>query len=68
MGWLFMGSHYIYLGKRRVAALMTISLFMGVGIVWWLVDIFCIPGMVREHNRGVAAGLVFNMRIREGSP
>ena len=61
------GGHYDYLGKPRVGLLMTMTWIVGVGIVWWLVDIYRIPGMVLEHNQRAAANLVFSMRIRSGT-
>lgn len=65
------GAHRFYMGRTNSAiAMLVITLvsipltlvvigflgFMVVG-VWWLVDAFLIPGIVREHNMRLAAHL-----------
>jgi hypothetical protein len=49
--WLLLGlvgGHRYYLGRPKTAFLMTIT-FGGVGL-WWLIDAFLIPGMIRQRN------------------
>lgn len=52
LGWF--GVHRIYSGKTGTGIAMLILAMTGVGLVvgipWWLVDAFLIPGMVRERN------------------
>ncbi len=65
------GAHRFYLGQVGTAiAMLVITLvsfvgliifigifgFMAVGI-WWLVDAFLIPGIVRQHNLSLANAL-----------
>ncbi len=42
------GTHYGYLGKWGIQILFWITLY-GVG-VWYLIDLFRIPGLVARHN------------------
>src|SRR5579875_2363541 len=52
IAWLLLAWHYIYLKKIGLQALFWLT---GGGIfIWWLVDAFRIPGLIREHNRDVA--------------
>jgi TM2 domain-containing membrane protein YozV len=50
--WFILGLHYVYLGKWGLTLLMWLTLY-GL-LVWWFIDIFRIPGMVRNHNKDVA--------------
>ncbi len=65
----FFGAHRFYLGKvgsaigMLVLTLLSIPLaiilvgfltWAAVGL-WWLVDAFLVPGMIREHNVRLAA-------------
>ncbi len=65
------GAHRFYLGRIGTASAMLIIhifswlltiIFIGfIGvfaiIVWWFVDAFLIPGIVRQHNMRLAARL-----------
>ena len=44
----FVGAHRFYVGKPLSAILFILTLG-GFGF-WWFIDIFLIPGMVRESN------------------
>jgi TM2 domain-containing membrane protein YozV len=51
--WFFLGvfsAHRFYLGRPGTAILQILSYFILVGFVWWVIDFFLIPGMVREEN------------------
>jgi len=51
--WLFLGvfsAHRFYLGRPGTAILQILSYFIVIGVVWWAVDLFLIPGMVRDKN------------------
>jgi len=58
------GCHRFYLGRPISNLLLWASCFVGVGFIWYVVDLFLIPGMVREENAkafgvvGVAAAAV----------
>lgn len=45
---IFIGAHYAYVNKWGTQILFWIT-FGGLGI-WWLIDIFRIPGMVHRFN------------------
>ena len=49
--WFFLGfvsAHRFYLGKPVTAILQILSYFIVIGFVWWLVDLFLIPGIIRD--------------------
>jgi TM2 domain-containing membrane protein YozV len=51
--WFFLGlvsAHRFYLGRPLSAILQILSFFIIIGFIWLLVDIFLIPGMVREKQ------------------
>jgi len=61
--WLFgglLGLHRFYLRRTGTAVLMFLT--VGVGGLWWLVDLFRIGGLLREHNQEQAR------RERAGEP
>ncbi|MBS3789030.1 TM2 domain-containing protein [Candidatus Bipolaricaulota bacterium] len=47
--WLLFGWHYAYLGRWKKTLLFLIT--AGGAGIWWLVDAFRVPGLVKEHNR-----------------
>lgn len=53
--WFFLGlfsGHRFYLGKPGTAVLQMLLNFVIVGWVWTFIDLFLIPGMVRDsHSR-----------------
>lgn len=53
--------HHFLLGKAGLGLLYWLT---GGGLgIWWLIDIFRVSGMVREHNEDVAKALVRDMKI-----
>ena len=46
--WLCFGSHYNYFDNMRTQVIFWVTLG-GAGI-WWLIDMFRIPGMVNDYN------------------
>ncbi|MBD0864596.1 MAG: TM2 domain-containing protein [Rhodobacteraceae bacterium] len=52
----FFGAHRFYLGRPGTAVLMIILTITVYGMIiiaiWWLIDLFLIPGWVREFNYG----------------
>ncbi len=49
--WFFLGwvsAHRFYLGKPVTAILQILSYFLVIGFVWWVVDLFLIPGIIRD--------------------
>lgn len=60
LGWV--GGHRFYLRKPGTAVLMIVLLVMStiLGLIpffalliWWIIDAFLIPGIVRRHNKEV---------------
>lgn len=52
--WFFLGwvsAHRFYLGRPGTAILQILSYFIIIGFVWWLIDVFLIPGMIRARQQ-----------------
>lgn len=65
--WLFLGvfsAHRFYLGKPVSAILQILSYFILIGFIWWVVDFFLIPGMVRGKNDELRWRLADSLRHR----
>jgi hypothetical protein len=52
--------HYGLLGRWAMTGILFLSLFIAatVGWIWWLIDLFRMPEMVREHNLRVATEIL----------
>ena len=56
--------HYALLGRWAMTGIMWVSLFVtstlgpALASIWWLIDLVRMPGMVRSHNRQVAADIL----------
>jgi TM2 domain-containing membrane protein YozV len=51
--WFFLGvfaAHRFYLGRPLSAVLQILSYFILIGFVWWVIDFFLLPGMIRQEN------------------
>lgn len=53
--WFLGGLHYIYLGRPIMTLLMWLSALTLIGVVWWIVDFFRVPGLVAGYNRELEA-------------
>lgn len=54
--WIFLGilsAHRFYLGRPGSAILQILLYFVLVGFIWLLVDLFLIPGMVRDRQEAI---------------
>jgi len=52
--WFFLGwvsAHRFYLGRPGTAILQILSYFILIGAIWWLIDLFLIPGMIRDRQQ-----------------
>ncbi len=52
--WLLFGLHYLYFRKIGVQFLFWLSSLIGIGIIWWLIDLFRLPSIRREYLNQVA--------------
>ena len=57
---LMIGVHYIYFGKPGWAIMFWVSI--GGLFIWWFIDIFRMPSIVRSFNKDVAVDVLRNMR------
>ena len=63
--WLVFGLHYAYLNRWGMQVLFWIT--AGGFLVWWLVDLFCLPSIVRRKNADVANGIVSTIRATQAN-
>jgi hypothetical protein len=60
--------HHALLGRRGttlamwLASLATLGM---LGMAWWLVDLYRLPGLVRSYNQALAVDILRNMRAVE---
>ena len=52
--WIFFGLYYVYNRKVGLQIGYWLSWFIGVGVVWWVIDLFRMPSIVRASNEQVA--------------
>ena len=65
--WFFLcpfSGHRFYLGRPGTAILQILTYFILIGFIWWLVDFFLIPGMIRDSNDGLRRRLGDELRYR----
>jgi len=62
--WLLLGWHYIYLRKWGLQILFWLTIG-GIGI-WWIIDLFRIPSMIRDYNKDVAVDVLRNLKVVTG--
>lgn len=49
----FLSAHRFYLGRPGTAILQILSYLIFIGFIWAVIDIFLMPGMVRERQAQV---------------
>lgn len=62
--WLLLGWHYVYFRKWGIQILFWLT--AGGFFIWWLIDLFRIPGMVRDYNKDVAVDVLRNLKAVSG--
>ena len=65
--WFFLGwvsGHRFYLGRWKTALLQILLFFVAIGFVWLFIDLFLIPGMVRDIRETMRTDL--SARLRAG--
>lgn len=63
IAWFLIGFHYLYTKKVGVQFAFWATWFIGVGEVWWLVDLFRMPSIVRSCNEGIARDALQTLMI-----
>jgi len=61
--------HYAYVGRWPMTFLMWLvgAVTLGFGIIiWWLVDLFRIPSLVRDKNSDIAVSILRDQKIIAG--
>ena len=58
--WFFFGLHYAYMRKWGVQVIFWLTLG-GVGI-WWIVDAFRMPGLIKDYNKDKAVEVLRNLK------
>lgn len=61
--WLLLGWHYAYFKKWGIQILLWITFAAyGLGLIWWLIDLFRVAGIARDYNKDVAIEVLKNMK------
>lgn len=61
--------HYAFLGRWGMTGLMWLVALVTIGIggvIWWVIDLFRIPGLVRDYNRDLAITVMRNFKAVTG--
>jgi hypothetical protein len=61
--WWTCGLHYLYLRKPQFQLVMYLFSWTGIGIVWWFIDLFRMPGLARTANEQVAREALQTLHI-----
>ncbi len=67
--WFFLGifsALRFYLGRPGTAILQILTYFILVGFLWFLIDAFLIPGMVRSKQQDIRQRLAYQLSGRSG--
>jgi len=62
--WLFLwfvSAHRFYLGRKSSAVIQILTFFILVGFIWVLIDVFLIPGMLRERRAELRQAMMVDM-------
>ncbi len=62
--WLLLGWHYVYLRKWGIQILFWLT--AGGFLIWWIVDLFRIPGLIRDYNKDIAVDVLRNLKTIGG--
>jgi len=54
------GFHYAYVRKWGIQILYWITL--GGCLVWWFIDLFRVPGIVRDYNKDIAVDVLRSLK------
>lgn len=63
VAWFFIGFHYLYTKKVGVQFAFWATWFIGIGEIWWVVDLFRMPSIVRSCNEGIARDALQTLSI-----
>ena len=63
--WILFGLHFGYLHKWGLQILFWIT-FGGV-FIWWIINLFAIPSMVKNYNKDIAIDVLRSQKIIIGS-
>jgi len=69
--WFFLGivsAHRFYLGRPGSAVLQILTYFIAIGFIWLLIDIFLIPGLVRDKRDKLRQRMMLDALTYENTP
>ena len=69
--WFFLGivsAHRFYLGRPGSAVLQILTYFIVIGFIWLLIDIFLIPGLVRDKRDKLRQRMMLDALTYENTP
>lgn len=59
--WAILGCHYLYFKKWEIQIFFWLT--SGGLLIWWVVDLFRIPGMIRDFNKDVAVDVLRDLKV-----
>ena len=68
--WFFLGilsGHRFYLGRPGTAILQILSYLILIGGIWWLIDAFLIPGIIRQAKDAIRQRLTTDFLAHSGT-
>lgn len=60
--WAVFAVYYFYLNKPGKNILLWLTGAVGIGLIWWFIDLFRMKGMVRRYNYEAAVKVVAEAR------
>jgi TM2 domain-containing membrane protein YozV len=63
LAWFFLGFHYLYARKVGVQIFFWLTCFFAIGVLWWIVDFFRIPSIMRTSNEQIARECLQTLHI-----
>ena len=67
---IFFFMHYAYVGRVGMTFLVILAsvvTFGFVGFIWWFIDLFRMPGIVRKYNDDAAVSVLRDQMIISGT-
>ncbi len=61
--WIIFGVHYLYARKIGLQVVFWLAWFVGIGEIWWLIDLFRIPSIIRSSNEQMAREALQTLQV-----
>ena len=61
--WILLGLHYLYARKVGLQVVFWLACFVGIGEIWWVVDLFRMPSIIRGSNEQMAREALQTLQV-----